>query len=108
LGTCRGFPPNSICAQGGPCSGLPGTNPPKPCRRLPDGWRSRRYHINRSNLLVLESKADMQKRGQASPDDGDALALTFAQPVAPAEVEEEDEEEEFGRFTGSSNSGWMR
>jgi hypothetical protein len=39
---------------------------------------------------VLESKADMQKRGQASPDDGDALALTFAQPVEPAEVEEED------------------
>ena len=38
------------------------------------------YHINRSNLLVLESKADMQKRGQASPDDGDAFALTFAQP----------------------------
>jgi len=35
------------------------------------------YHINRSNLLVLESKADMQKRDQASPDDGDALALTF-------------------------------
>ena len=23
------------------------------------------YHTNRSNLLVLESKADMQKRGQA-------------------------------------------
>jgi hypothetical protein len=40
---------------------------------------------------VLESKTDMQKRGQASPDDGDALALTFAQPVEPAEVEEEDE-----------------
>jgi hypothetical protein len=29
--------------------------------------------------VVLESKAAMQKRGQASPDDGDALALTFAQ-----------------------------
>jgi hypothetical protein len=42
------------------------------------------YHINRSNLLVLESKADMQKHGQARPDDGDALALTFAQAVAPA------------------------
>jgi hypothetical protein len=66
------------------------------------------YHINRSNLLVLESKADMQKRGQASPDDGDALALTFAQPVAPVEVEEKDEEEEFGRYSGGSNSGWMR
>jgi hypothetical protein len=25
------------------------------------------YHINRSNLLVLESKADMQKRGHAGP-----------------------------------------
>ncbi len=70
------------------------------------------YQINRSNLRVLESKADMQKRGQASPDDGDALALTFAQPVAPAEVEEKDEEDEFGRFGGysvsSSGSGWMR
>ena len=48
------------------------------------------YYINRSNLLVLESKTDMQKRAQASPDDGDALALTFAQDVAPAEVEERD------------------
>jgi hypothetical protein len=57
---------------------------------------------------LLESKADMQKRSQASPDDGDALALTFAQPVAPAEVEEKDEEDEFGRYTGSSGSGWMR
>jgi hypothetical protein len=67
------------------------------------------YHINRSNRLVLEAKADMQKRGQASHDDGDALALTFAQPVAPAEVEEEDEEENFGRYTGSSSAGgWMR
>jgi hypothetical protein len=64
------------------------------------------YHINRSNLLVLESKADMLKRGQASPDDGDA---TFAQAVAPEEVEEEDEEEGFWRYTGSSSSsGWMR
>jgi hypothetical protein len=67
------------------------------------------YHINKSNLLVLESKADMQKRGQASPDDGDALALTFAQPVEPAEVEEEDDEEEFGGYGGhGSSGGWMR
>jgi hypothetical protein len=67
------------------------------------------YHINRSNLLVLESKADMQRRGQASPDDGDALALTFAQPVEPAEVEEPDDEEEFWAYRGSSTAGgWMR
>jgi len=41
------------------------------------------YHINSSSKLVIESKADMVKRGEASPDDGDALALTFARPVAP-------------------------
>jgi hypothetical protein len=65
---------------------------------------------NRSNLLVLESKADMQKRGQASLDDGDALALTFAQPVAPAEVEEPDDGEEFGGGyrSDSTAGGWMR
>jgi hypothetical protein len=34
-----------------------------------------------TQCAVLESKADMQKRGQARPDYGDALALTFAQPV---------------------------
>ena len=67
------------------------------------------YHINRSNLLVLESKADMQKRGQASPDDGDALALTFAQAVAPAEVEERDEDEEIlGGYGINGQGAWMR
>lgn len=40
-------------------------------------------HLNRRDQLVLESKEDMQKRGVASPDDGDALALTFAANVAP-------------------------
>ena len=50
----------------------------------------------------------MQKRGQASPDDGDTLALTFPQSAEPAEVEAQDEEGNFGRYTGSSNSGWMR
>jgi len=30
----------------------------------------------------LESKEDMKKRGVDSPDDGDALALTFAAPIA--------------------------
>lgn len=39
------------------------------------------YHINRKDQLVIESKEDMQKRGADSPDDGDALALTFAAPV---------------------------
>jgi hypothetical protein len=51
----------------------------------------------------------MQKRGLASPDDGDALALTFAQPVAPPSPEEPDDEEEFGDGGYSmGSSGWMR
>jgi hypothetical protein len=40
------------------------------------------FHLNRRDQLVLESKESMAKRGVASPDDGDALSLTFAQPVS--------------------------
>jgi hypothetical protein len=57
---------------------------------------------------VIESKADMQKRGQASPDDGDALALTFAKTVAPAEVKERDEDDEFGGGHFNGPGAWMR
>jgi hypothetical protein len=32
---------------------------------------------------VIEAKQEMQKRGLASPDDADALALTFARAMAP-------------------------
>jgi hypothetical protein len=67
------------------------------------------YHVNRSKLLVLESKADVQMRGQASPDDGGALSMTFAQPVAAAEVEERDEDGGFGRGRyRNGSSGWIR
>lgn len=38
---------------------------------------------NAQNLMKLESKDSMRSRGLASPNLGDALALTFAQPVAP-------------------------
>ncbi len=39
------------------------------------------YHHDKQDRLLLESKEQMKKRGVDSPDDGDALALTFAQPV---------------------------
>ncbi|MCD8349614.1 MAG: hypothetical protein LUC93_03285 [Planctomycetaceae bacterium] len=38
------------------------------------------FHTN-TGKMQLESKDDMRKRGLASPDLGDALALTFARPV---------------------------
>lgn len=44
------------------------------------------YHINKSNKLVLEPKEKIVARGEASPDDADALCLTFAQSVAPQAV----------------------
>lgn len=40
------------------------------------------YGFNNRNEIQLEAKEDMKKRGLASPDLGDALALTFAYPVA--------------------------
>lgn len=41
------------------------------------------YYHDKRDRLGLESKEKMQARGLASPDDGDALALTFAMPVRP-------------------------
>lgn len=40
------------------------------------------YMHNKRDEIVLESKEQMKRRGLASPDDGDALAMTFAFPVA--------------------------
>ena len=60
------------------------------------------YHLNKSEQLVLESKQDMVKRGIASPDYADALALTFAAfvpPVAPAAAPE--------RTRGYAGGSWM-
>jgi hypothetical protein len=41
------------------------------------------YDYNLKGELQLEKKSDMKKRGLASPDIADALALTFARPVFP-------------------------
>jgi hypothetical protein len=41
------------------------------------------YFHDKQDRLLLESKESMKKRGLDSPDDGDALALTFAQAIAP-------------------------
>jgi len=35
------------------------------------------------DVIILERKELMKKRGLSSPDDADALALTFAYPIAP-------------------------
>jgi len=40
------------------------------------------YTLNLQGQILLEKKEDMRRRGLASPDLADALALTFAMPVA--------------------------
>jgi len=42
------------------------------------------YKYDSNGRLLLEKKEDMRRRGAASPDGWDAIALTLAEPVAPA------------------------
>lgn len=44
------------------------------------------YGFTAAGAVLLESKQHMKARGLASPDDGDAYALTFAYPVGPRRV----------------------
>ena len=44
------------------------------------------YGFDHANRLKLEAKKDLKARGLPSPDLADALALTFAYPVAPADL----------------------
>lgn len=41
------------------------------------------FDHNERDQMRLEKKEHMKARGEASPDDGDALAVTFAYPVPP-------------------------
>ncbi len=57
---------------------------PKDDTRLESDLTAPGFHLNRGDEIVLESKESMAKRNVASPDDADALSLTFAQPVSVA------------------------
>lgn len=82
------------------------------------------YHYNAKNQLVLEAKEAIKKRlggsrgndpdkmdgggRSGSPDNADALALTFARPVAPRKKGRADDEYEFddeGEFDYMNDSG---
>jgi hypothetical protein len=55
---------------------------------LRDQLISPEYDYNLRGELQLEKKSDMKKRGLASPDIADALALTFARPVFPKQYDD--------------------
>lgn len=50
-------------------------------RDLRDDLVNQEYFYDAKNRIQLVKKEDMKKLGLASPDDGDGLALTFAEPV---------------------------
>lgn len=60
------------------------------------------YGYDANQRLWLESKEDMRKRGLRSPDEWDAVALTFAEPV----VEKSAPVKRAPQFAGRSG-GWM-
>jgi hypothetical protein len=51
-------------------------------RDLCEGMTAVEYGYNKQQAIVLEAKESMKRRGLPSPDDADALALTFAYPVS--------------------------
>ena len=50
------------------------------------------YSFSSKNQIQLEKKEDMKKRGLASPDLGDTLAMSFCAIVASKTIEERDRE----------------
>jgi hypothetical protein len=62
----------------------------------------KRFH----GSIILESKDDLKARGEASPDDGDTLAMTFAVKVAAKQ--KPDAESMFqGPFGVAPENRWM-
>lgn len=45
------------------------------------------YKFDSNSRLQIEDKDSIKRRGLASPDEADALALTFASPVNPEQIE---------------------
>jgi hypothetical protein len=59
-----------------------------PSSELRDQLIGPEYDFNLKGELQLEKKSDMKRRGLASPDIADALALTFARPVFPRQFDD--------------------
>lgn len=63
--------------------------------------------FNSSGAIVLESKKEMRARGLASPDAADALAVTFAYPVASRSYNVKQTVRRVYEGGGGVSSSWM-
>lgn len=61
------------------------------------------YKFDASGRMVMESKESMKKRGVRSPDEGDALMLTFAYPVVARSIQRQQEAKQVEEY---SPFGW--
>lgn len=71
---------------------------------LADDLTGVEYGFDANDQILLEKKEHMKKRGLASPDDGDGLALTFATQVLPSAWAGEDDDR--GRGERNSSTGY--
>lgn len=74
---------------------------------LEDDLTGPEYGFDAEQAVMLEKKDHMKARGLASPDDGDALACTFAEPVQPRAVPGWLDPERYGRQRGGSDEGGL-
>lgn len=77
-----------------------------PSRKMPHGLdlyeelTQREFgYTEKGSLIRLEQKSKMKERGLRSPDLADALALTFAMDLAPADIN-------YSQAIGSNRSDW--
>jgi phage terminase large subunit len=63
--------------------------------------------FNSSGAIMLESKKEMRSRGLASPDAADALAVTFAYPVASRGYNAKQTVRRAYEGSGGVTSSWM-
>ncbi len=75
-------------------------------RQLKSDLTSPKTKPNSSGTIFLESKKDMKARGLASPDAADALAVTFAYPLASREYKERARTVTM-RDRGMMSASWM-
>lgn len=66
-------------------------------------WGSGATRFKSNNELIIEPKDKIRERLGFSPDLGDAAALTFAVPIAPARYDDDEEERRDGR---NSSTGY--
>ncbi len=77
-------------------------------RGLKDDLVGPKKEPNSNGTIFLESKKKMKARGLASPDSGDALAVTFAYKVANKELAQSKRKSVLSRTKVSAHSqSWM-